>query len=109
MNTPIMLSILLNLLLAFSPLAITSPIDNESPTPTTAVQKSRALSPRALVTDTTGRYYLTLLSAPLNQNNPNPGREYVHDDTSGSGITIFIIDSGSNIDDFPDEFCTDGG
>lgn len=109
MNTAIMLSILLNLLLSFSPLAYTSPIDTDSPTPTTAVHKSRTLGPRALVTDTTGRYYLTLLSAPLDQNNPNPGTEYVHDDTSGSGITIFIIDSGANIDDFPDEFCTDGG
>lgn len=109
MNTTIMLGILVNLLLVFIPLVNTSPIDRETPTPTTAVHESPVLSPRALVTDTTSRYYLSLISAPLDQSNPNPGTEYVHDDTSGSGITIFIIDSGFNTDDFPDEFCTDGG
>ena len=103
------MSILLNILLLFSSFASTFPINEEAPIPTTAVQESRVLSPRALVTDTTGRYYLTLLSAPLDQTNPNPGTQYVHDDTSGSGITIFIIDSGFNTEEFPDEFCTDAG
>lgn len=108
MYTIIVLSVLLNLV-AFSRLVFAGPLSNDGLTPTTRMQESRVLIPPAIVTDSTDRYYLTLLSAPLDHNNPNPGREYVHDDTSCSGSTIFIIDSGFNIEDFPDEFCTDGG
>lgn len=101
--------ILLAIFFFFSSLAFAGPVYKEDPTPTAALEESRVLTPRALVTDTTGRYYLTLLSAPLDHSNPNPGTQYVHDDTSGTGSTIFIIDSGFNIADFPDEFCNDGG
>lgn len=109
MTGPVIMSMLLKLLFLFSSLAIAGSVYNEGPTPTTALEESRVLTPQALVTDITGRYYLTLLSAPLDHSNPNPGTQYVHDDTSGTGITIFIIDSGFNVADFPDEFCNDGG
>lgn len=42
------------------------------------------LKPRSLVTDTTANDYLTLLSAPHDEDNPNPvDKGYVHDDSGG--------------------------
>ncbi|KKY38947.1 putative tri m 2 allergen [Diaporthe ampelina] len=63
---------------------------------------------RVVVTDTSANDYLTLLSAPFDVANPNPVEKgYVRDDSDGAGTTIFVIDTGFNMERFPDEECLD--
>ncbi|KAL1862840.1 hypothetical protein Daus18300_008337 [Diaporthe australafricana] len=66
------------------------------------------LNARALVTDTSANDYLTLLSAPHDEDDPNPvDKGYVHDDSGGEGTTIFVLDGGFNLDKYPEEQCLD--
>lgn len=103
------MNILLKVLVLFPAQTFSRPVYKERSTPHTTPKASSFLVPRALTTDITGRNYLTLLSAPLDRRNPNPATQYVRDDTSGEGSTIFIIDSGFNVVALPNEFCTTNG
>lgn len=109
MNAPIIMNILLKMLFLFSALAFSGPVYKKRSTPNTTLEEFSVVVPRALATDIPGRNYLALLSAPLDRHNPNPATQYVHDNTSGTGSTIFIIDSGFNVAALPYEFCTTSG
>ncbi|POS78748.1 hypothetical protein DHEL01_v202869 [Diaporthe helianthi] len=89
-------------------LACALPLDDLSPFVTNSFDPKNISDSHMTVTDNTAADFLTLLSAQYDANNPNPvDKGYVRDDSDGKGTTIFVLDSGFNLERYPDEQCLD--